>query len=121
MEGLMYLAKVNINYSLKNKEIINKKIKGILNNNKIIFDDDNYKIIIEMSDKNLVIKRQNEEIDSEMNFNEKSCCKYFLKQYNKYVTFDIELIRLNVSLNDIEIIYKIEDEQFEFVLHFEVI
>lgn len=117
----MYLAKVNVNYSLKNKEKISKNVKGILNNNHLIFSDDESNFNIEINNNNLIIKRENDEIISEMKFNDKSSCKYFLKQYNKYVTFDIELIRLNISSNDIGLIYKIENEKFEFNLHFEVI
>lgn len=117
----MRLPKVDINYSLKNKEIVNKNIRGILTNNTLIFNDNNYKTIIEIMDKSLIIQRDNDEIHSEMYFNTKSSCKYLLKQYNKCATFDIELIRLNISSNDIELVYKIAEEKFEFILHFEVI
>lgn len=118
MEGLIYLSKVMINYSLNNKE---KVVKGIKNNNVLNFQDKDYKFYIKISNNEIFLSRENAEVLVEMKFNTKSSCKYFLKQYNKCVTFDIELIKMNINDSDIELIYKIEEEKFEFKVHYEVI
>ena len=121
MKGLIDLPKIIVSYSLEKKEKIEKEARGIINNNRLIFNDGNYDINIQIIDDYLIMKRENKEIISEMNFNQKSSCKYFLKKYNKYVTFDIELIKLVIKENNIELVYKIEDDIFNFNLHYEVI
>lgn len=114
----MYLSKVIINYSLNNKE---KVLKGIKSNNILKFQDEDYKFNIKILNKEIDLIRENDEVLVEMKFNSKSSCKYFLKQYNKCVTFDIELIKMNINDSDIELIYKVEEEKIEFKIHYEVI
>ena len=118
MKGMILLPKIKIKYSLNNMD---KTLFGIKNDNKIIYKDDDYMVNLSFDHDKVILIRESDEIISEMHFSKKSSCKYQIKKYNKYVELNLELLKLNVSDNEVEINYKIEDEIINFKMHYEVI
>ena len=121
MEGLILLAKILIDYSLKNKENIYKKIKGIKRDNSIIFNDDDSIMNIEILGQEVIVRREDKDSINEIHFGNKSYSKYYLKEYQKSINIDITLIELEIEENNLKITYSIENDIKEFSIHYEVI
>ena len=122
MEGLIYLAKIRINYDLKtNDETIKKEILGIKNNNVIVFKDDEYIVNIQVLDNKIIMKRENNEVILEIHLGIVNKCTYFLKQYKSNLELDIKLIELKINDLNVYFKYELNDELKEFNLKYEVI
>ncbi len=122
MEGLIYLAKIRINYELKtNDEKIKKEILGIKNNNIIVFKDNDYKVNLQILDNQVIMKRENDEVILEIHLGSVNKCICFLKQYKSNLELDIKLIKLEINDLNVYFKYELNDELKEFNLKYEVI
>ncbi len=108
------MSKINIISNLKNIEdnsvnVINTD--GELNLNKIIYKDENTLVTIFIKDNTIEIERDNLEYKLNMIFNkDKSYYTIYLKENNLNFSLDIELKKLTIQKNKIEINYKIDCE-----------
>lgn len=122
MEGLIYLAKIRINYDLKtNDETIKKEILGIKNNNVIVFKDNDYTVNIQLFDNQIIMRRENNEAILEISLGNINKCVYLLKQYKNNLELDIKLIELKINDLNVYFKYELNDEIKEFNLKYEVI
>lgn len=122
MEGLIYLAKINIKYSLKTKDnIIEKNILGLKRGNKIIYKDDNYTINLHLLDNQITMERTNEESILKISLGNINSCTYYIKNYNINLNLEIKLIKLKIDDYKIYFKYKLNYEIREFTLTYEVV
>lgn len=122
MEGLIYLSKIMIDYSLKTKEKEeNKHIIGIKQNNNIIFKDEDYNMHLIIEQNKVIMKRENKETILEITFDKVSNGNLFLKEYNQSLDLEIKLIDLLLNQNMIKIKYEINEDIIDFSLKYEVI
>jgi len=122
MEGLIYLSKIMIDYSLKTKEKTeNKQVIGIKQKKNIIFKDNDYNTNLLIEKDKVCMKRENKDTILELNFGKKSNGKLMLKEYNQFMDLDIKLINLLIDDNIIKIEYEVNEDIIEFSLKYEVI
>lgn len=113
------MSKINIESILENKntkEILKYNIKGIKNNNKINYIEDNIKVNI-MLDNNIIIKRIDDEKEIILEFvlNKNTNCLYNI--YDKQFKLNIYTNKLVIKDNYIEIDYNIEENNMNFKLY----
>ena len=99
---------------------LNGKIEnyiGIKNKNRIVYMDNDLKVILTLQDKTLKITRENSDYLLEISPNK---CIYTLKNYGKIV-YDIKTMVLKINQNSIKFKYKLNDELFDLEVNFEVI
>lgn len=89
--------------------------KGIKNNNKITFSNDNVKTSIKVNEKDVLLIREGSNFINTFVFNKSnSSCNYLLKENNYDVDIDIKTIVLDISDNSIYIKYLIIDSECEY-------
>ena len=112
------MSKINVESILENKntnEILTHNIKGIKNNNRINYKEDNIKVSI-ILDKTIIIKRQDEEKEIILEFimNKNTNCLYNI--YDKQLCLNIYTNKIIIEDNYIEIDYVIEENNMNFKL-----
>ena len=120
------MTKINCCINLHENDTLvieNKKIIGIKNKDRIIYNDDNMAVTISLEDNTITMKRVCDEYTLTLLFEEKENTKgnYFSNRLNLWLPLDIFTDKILVSEKSVQIIYKIEDKQFDFVIDFEVI
>ena len=113
------MSKINIETILENKnnnELIKNNVKGIINNNKINYLEDNIKVSI-ILDNNVVIKRIDDEKEIILEFvlNKNTKCLYNI--YGKQLKLNIYTNNVIIEDNYIEIDYTIEENNMNFKLY----
>lgn len=83
---------------ISNEDSITKKISGIINNNRIIYIDDNIKTTIVLDDV-ISMKRESEEYIIEFIFDKKSKTKGTYKLLKHNISLDLEIDTLNIVNN----------------------
>lgn len=119
--------KVLINSSLRNnenEEENTKKIKGILLNNTIKYNEEGVKVEIVLDDI-ITLSRINNEYEIRLTFDNKKITNgsYIIKDINKKIDFKITTNQLKLENNQLLISYKLDinDLEFYFKLDYEVI
>ena len=97
--------------------LINKKneynIKGIFQNEKIKFFDNECQMLLNKKDNTLTRITENEEIF--FNFQEKKCLIYDKKSQTR-ISFLIEVLKLENNDKDFYVKYKIDNDLFEIMI-----
>lgn len=116
------MSKTTVNFSLKNKEELyyKEKIKGILNNKVLLFNDDNIMTTITI-DKTLKVERKCDQYKLFFTLDSKhdTICAYHIN--GSYIDIPIETIDLVIKDNYIYAKYKMDSELIELEISYEVI
>lgn len=122
MKGLIWLAKISINYCLKtNGSMIEKNILGLKNKNNIIYKDTDYITNLHLLDNQIIMERTNNAATLKILLGNINDCTYYIKDYNKNFKLDIRLIKLKIDRDKVYFKYELNDEIREFRLTYEVI
>lgn len=114
------MAKILVKTNLKTKdEVINYEGKGILNNNKLIFYEDDIKNHFRLNE--LCLIRETKDSIITLNFSENSYAQVLLKKENYILPLKLEINSLIKNENELIVKYKLEDDNFEFIISYEVI
>lgn len=112
----MRMEKINLNILLlSNDERIKKNIDGILEDNRIIYIDEDVKTEIDLVNKKL--NRDSSLYNIQIDF-DNNICKYYLKSHN--LNMDLNIINQSFIYNDnnIKIKYQIEDNIVDFKIDY---
>lgn len=118
------MSKIKIDYYLKtDEEIIEKNIYGIYHDDIITFKDSD--IITNILLKDNILKRENNDYIITIDL-KNILCNYYLKEYHKYLTFNMKLNKYYIADNNIHIDYDIIYEEKNrvnilFNLNYEVV
>lgn len=115
------MSKISIKTSLKYQgEITNYDVNGIKNINKIMYQEDNYKVTIIINKDSIKLIRKNKEIMLEIEFinNKKVIGYYTLLDGNNKLELDIYTKKLIIQDTYIEIEYELNDETRIYIVNF---
>lgn len=115
--SMIYLVETEIK-SLKEKNKYKSKV--IKSNNSFKYKEDDFLVVLKIVNNNIYLTRQNDKIYQKFIFknSDKSLLTYLLKENN--YQFKIEFITKKIIIlkNKITILYKIDDDCFEYNLQF---
>lgn len=116
----MYMKKI-VKTIIKNKdEIRNYESKAIMTNNKLKYKEDDTTVVLEIKTPNLVLKRENKECSYTFHFsNKKSFLEFNLNTNNYRFKLDFETKKITISKNIIEVIYILEDIEYNYTVNIE--
>ena len=104
------LKKCIVDFTIKNneQEIIEKNIQAKKDNNKIIFNSNNDKFVITISDK-VIIEKENEDslIIFDFVLNKETESKYYIKKLDFYIDTKILTNYLFIDNNNVKIEYEL--------------
>ena len=100
-------------------EVISYDGKGIFSDNAIVFYEDNVKNHFRLNE--LCLTRETSESKITLNFSENSYAQVFLKKENYILPLKLEINSLIKNEKELIIKYKLEDDNFEFIISYEVI
>jgi len=116
------MSKIKINYTLKTKdEEIKLSTKGIKQNNKITFKDNDIMFSIINLDDYFILQRTNKEYTLELKFNDKKSIGIYSINGLGDIYLDVKKINLSIKDNEIKLKYMLNEELFELELNYEVI
>lgn len=94
---------------------------GILNNNKLFYkDNDNISVTLYLNQDNILLWRESKHYKLVFDFSNNRCT-YMLKDINKNLDMALSVLNLFIEDNNIEIRYRLEDDEFLYKLNYEVI
>lgn len=115
------MSKIKIKTTINNEKFL---FKGIKNQNKIIYKDNDVLVTIDISN-TIVLTRENLDFKLQLTFdqNKETIGSYLLKMCNNYLELKVKTKKLVIESKFIEIIYIINnsDEIKNFKLEFEEI
>ena len=99
-------------------EDIDIDIIGIINKNKIVYKENDIKVTIVVLSNKIFMNRKHSNYEIDFVFENKVTTEatYILKEYNKEFKFDIKTTKLEIKEDLIDIVYRIEDNIFSFIL-----
>ena len=110
--------RVKIKYTLKNEEEkITKRVKGMLIEDAIKFHDDAF---FELNLKEKYLKRYTDNYEFYLSFGNNEV-HYLDKDLNRKIKLHAVINSLEIKDNSFKIIYKLESNEFNFQLSYEVI
>lgn len=116
------MAKVNLKISLKQSNIseITFNTVGYYNESKIIYYDKetNVKNIYDLIDDHLI--RENDEMIINLTFLDENKSKMELKKSNSIISIPLKTLNIDKNENRIQINYKIEEDNFDYNIEYEV-
>jgi len=113
------MSKVNLKVKLiTNEENLNFNISGIINNNVIIYKDDN--ICTKLDLNNNILVRYNDEYEIILDFNKRKY-EYNLKEYNKKIDGNLKVKGLIKNSDYFNVSYNIESNSINYEIYFEVV
>ena len=114
------MAKILVKTNLKTKdEVISYDGKGIFSDNVIVFYGNNVKNHFRLNE--LCLIRETSESKITLNFSDNSYAQVFLKKENYTLPLKLEINSLIKNEKELIIKYKLEDDNFEFIISYEVI
>lgn len=122
------MSKIKLSLKIKSPDIEeDKKISGIINNNRIVYTDNGIKTTIVLAEP-LYLSRENDDYKFEFYFdsNRITTGKYTLKMYNTSMPLKIRTLKQQYELHSLKLKYDLcmEEEEcgiFEFNLKYEII
>ena len=120
------IIKIRIKGYLKNistNDIIEIDCFGIKSKDKINYNFNNVKTIIKITNKELILFRENAEFKNVLSFieNKKTLNEYYVKENGLSLEINILTNKLDVSNNFIDIIYLVEDSNVEYEYKIEMV
>ena len=114
------MAKILVKTNLKTKdEVISYDGKGIYSDNAIVFYENNVKNNFRLNE--LCLIRETSESKITLNFSENSYAQVLLKKENYILPLKLKINSLIKNEKELIIKYKLEDDNFEFIISYEVI
>ena len=101
------MSKINIDLKLTtNEDKISKKISGIIDQNRIVYIDDNIKTTI-LLDEIITLTRETEDYKIKLVFDNKESSEYILLKYNTVLPIIAKIIKKTIEDNYLYIKYQL--------------
>lgn len=109
--------------NISTNDIIEIDCFGIKSKDKINYNFNNVKTIIKITNKELILFRENAEFKNVLSFieNKKTLNEYYVKENGLSLEINILTNKLDVSNNFIDIIYLVEDSNVEYEYKIEMV
>lgn len=117
---MIFMSKINIDLKLtSSNEVINKKISGIFNNNRIIYIDDNIKTTI-ILDEILTLKRESKEYIINLIFDNNKSSEYILVDHNIKIPLNLKIVEIIRKNNYLKLKYQLDVQEENSIYELEL-